>query len=65
MSERETYKSAAFTQVGDGRAVDGVGDEEELEEGEIRGCGEIPDRVEAERGRQLKEVVDPRRPSVT
>ena len=43
--------------------MDGVVDEDELEEGEIRGCGEVPDRVEAERGRQLKEVVDPRRPS--
>ena len=43
--------------------MDGVVDEEELEEGEIRGCGEVPERVEAERGRQLREVVDPRRPS--
>ena len=42
----------------------GVVEEDELEEGEIRGCGEVPERVEAERGRLLKEVVDPRRPSV-
>lgn len=48
-----------FMKPGGGGTVSGVVDEDDLEEGEIRGCGEIPDRVEAERGRQLKEVVDP------